>query len=111
MVKVEGEEEEEETEGFVLCRYMNRMGHNQFSWDKKPDILKTLRTDILRQTPPPVPVSSMRPYYGYSKEVLKSVEALFRVSDVVNRYRYQYQHFLILKQLFLIIKALDGCFF
>jgi len=39
VAQVEGEEPEEETEGFTLLRYMERKGANQFVWGKKSDRL------------------------------------------------------------------------
>ena len=57
------------------------MGPNQFYWDPKPDILKTLNDDILIHTPPPVPVSSR--YQGLSKKAMWEVEKCYRVSVVV----------------------------
>lgn len=77
IAQVEGEEEDEEEEGFTLLRYMNRMGPNQFFWDTKPDIFKTNNVDILCSVDPPIPVSSR--YYGVSKIALKKIETLFRL--------------------------------
>jgi len=74
--QVEGEEEEDETPGFTLLRYMNFMGHNQYFWDEKPDILKTNHLDILCKTSFPVPVSSR--YMGLKKEDVVKVDKLFR---------------------------------
>jgi len=89
IAQVEGEEEEVETKGFTLLRYMNRMGKNQFTWDKVPDILKTNNVDILLETPAPVPVSSR--YYGFNNETLKTVESLFMVRVVV--YFFDWHHY------------------
>ena len=41
VAQVEGEEPEEETEGFTLLKYMERKGVNQFVWGKVSDRLKT----------------------------------------------------------------------
>lgn len=94
---MEGEEEENETEGFTLLCYMNRMGRNQFSWENKPDILKTLNQDILLKTEPPVPVSSR--YHGYPNNILKKVEALYRVSRFTVVY-FKFNFFLNLASFF-----------
>ncbi len=76
IAQVEGEEEEEEVEGYTLLRYMNRRGPNQFFWSDKPDILRTLNKDILMRTPAPIPTSSRN--MGYADGVLKEVEKRFR---------------------------------
>ncbi len=44
---MEGEEPEEETEGYTLLKYMERMGNNQFVWGSGKDTLKTINKDIL----------------------------------------------------------------
>jgi hypothetical protein len=77
VAQVEGEEPEEETEGFTLLKYMERKGVNQFVWGKVSDRLKTLHTDILLKVEPPIPVSSR--LWGLPKDVVKEVEKLFRV--------------------------------
>jgi hypothetical protein len=77
VAQVEGEEPEEETEGFTLLKYMERKGVNQFVWGKESDRLKTLHTDILLKVEPPIPVSSR--LWGLPKDVVKEVEKLFRV--------------------------------
>ena len=53
IAQVEGEEPENECEGFTLLKYMKRVGHNQFVWGTIPDILKTINKDILLKTDPP----------------------------------------------------------
>ncbi len=55
---MEGEETEEETEGYTLLKYMERMGNNQFVWGSGKDTLKTINKDILCIVDPPIPVSS-----------------------------------------------------
>ena len=54
---VEGEEPEEETEGFTLLKYMKRCGENKFLWEEH-DELKTNNVDILKKINPPIPVSN-----------------------------------------------------
>ncbi len=76
VAQVEGEEEEEETEGFTLLRYMKRKGNNQFYWDNKIDILKTNNRDILLSTEAPIPVSSR--YWGMPKNVAAALDILLR---------------------------------
>ena len=58
VAQVEGEDPDEETEGFTLLHYMNHKGFNQFSWGEKKDILKTNDKDIICAIGPPIPVSS-----------------------------------------------------
>ena len=58
VAQVEGEDPDEETEGFTLLHYMNHKGFNQFSWGEKKDILKTNNKDIICAIGPPIPVSS-----------------------------------------------------
>ena len=81
IAQVEGEEEEEEKQGYTLLKYMTKEGHNMFMWSKV-DMLSTLHVDILMSTPAPVPTSS-RGYCGYDKKVLGEVEKAFRVGVVV----------------------------
>jgi hypothetical protein len=90
---VEGEEPEEETEGFTLLKYMERKGVNQFVWGKVSDRLKTLYTDILLKVEPPIPVSSR--LWGLPKDVVKEVEKLFRVlwSIIFHKPKYILQGF------------------
>lgn len=78
IAQVEGEEPEEETAGFTLLKYMNRVGHNQFTWGERIDRLKTLNTDIIMLVEGgPVPVSSR--CMGLDKKGLKTIEQLLRV--------------------------------
>ena len=58
IAQVEGEDPDEETEGFTLLLYMDHKGFNQFSWGEKKDILKTNDKDIICDVRPPIPVSS-----------------------------------------------------
>jgi hypothetical protein len=55
---------------------MQRIGHNQFVWGKG-DILKTINSDILLKTEPPIPVSSR--YWGLPKDVVKTLDKMLRV--------------------------------
>ena len=73
---VEGEEEEEMDRGYTLLRYMNRSGRNQFFWDSKPDVLKTVNTDILGFTNPPIPVSNRD--IGFLEGLCKKLDAHLR---------------------------------
>jgi hypothetical protein len=93
VAQVEGEEPEEETEGFTLLKYMERKGVNQFVWGKVSDRLKTLYTDILLKVEPPIPVSSR--LWGLPKDVVKEVEKLFRVlwSIIFHKPKYILQGF------------------
>jgi hypothetical protein len=77
LAQVEAEEPEEESEGYILLKYMERKGHNQFIWGKVCDTLKTVDKDILLRIEPPIPVSSR--LWGLPKDVLKEVEKLFMV--------------------------------
>ena len=77
IAQVEGEEPENECEGFTLLKYMERKGHNQFVWGQVSDQLKTINTDILLTVEPPVPISSR--FLGLPKDVVKEVEKLLRV--------------------------------
>lgn len=77
---MEGQEEELEIEGLTLLRFMNRIGLNQFFWDKKPDILTVNNNDILLRTDPPHPVSTR--YMGYSKQLVSQLDRLLRNSFV-----------------------------
>jgi hypothetical protein len=67
MAQVEGEEPEEETEGYTLLKYMERKGNT----------LKTINKDILCIVDPPIPVSSR--LWGLPKDVVKSIEKILRV--------------------------------
>jgi len=83
---VEGEEPENECEGFTLLKYMERRGDNQFVWGKK-DTLKTHNGDILLQVDPPEPVSSR--LFGLPKIVYNEVDKLFRVKWFIILYSLQ----------------------
>lgn len=72
--QVEGDEIEQD--GYTLLRYMTRVGTNQHFWDPKPDILRTLNSDILIKTAPPVPISSR--YMGFPKKVFMQLNNLLR---------------------------------
>ncbi len=61
--QVEGEEPENDCDGFILLKYMQRIGNNQFIWGRVPDLLKTIHFDILLKTDPPIPVSNR--YWGF----------------------------------------------
>ena len=75
IAQVEGEEEEEV--GYTLLQYMTRLGSNKFIWEKKPDLLRTLDSDILMETPPPVPVSHR--HFGYPRNILTEVDKCYLV--------------------------------
>jgi hypothetical protein len=77
LAQVEGEEPENECEGFTLLRYMERKGHNKFVWGEVKDMLKTINSDILLMVDPPLPNTSR--FYGLPKDILKKVETLFMV--------------------------------
>jgi hypothetical protein len=76
IAQVEAEEPENECPGFLLLKYMERKGPNQFVWGSK-DMLKTIDTDILREVEPPIPVSSR--LWGLPKDVVKDIDRLMRV--------------------------------
>ena len=71
IAQVEGEEPEEEVTGFTLLKYMERHGHNQFTWGKKADQLKTNNSDILLKVDPPIPVSSR--HLGLPRDIVDKV--------------------------------------
>jgi hypothetical protein len=77
IAQVEGEEPENECEGFTLLKYMDRRGNNQFVWGEAKDQLKTINSDILLRVEPPIPITSR--YWGLPKDIVKKVEKLFRV--------------------------------
>ncbi len=77
VAQVEGEEPEEEEEGYTLLNYMERCGFNQFRWGKKKDVLKTRNSDILLKIDPPISVSSR--YMGLPKNLVDKVYHHFRV--------------------------------
>ena len=62
---VEGEDPDEEEEGFTLLKYMDRKGDNKFVWGKD-DLLKTKDTDIISKVSAPIKVSSR--FLGLSKD-------------------------------------------
>ena len=70
IAQVEGEDPDEEEDGFTLLMYMERKGNNQFIWGKK-DLFRTDNKDIICAVDPPVPVSSRA--YGLNKEDLSKV--------------------------------------
>jgi hypothetical protein len=74
---MEGEDVEDEFEGFTLLKYMERRGENQFVWGQVRDTFKTNNQDILLKVEPPVPVPSR--LFGLPKNVVAEVEKLFRV--------------------------------
>lgn len=74
--QVEGEDPEEEVNGFTLVQYMERKGENRFTWSKK-DLLKTLNTDILLRIESPIPVTN-RGFMGLPQTTLKQVEKLVK---------------------------------
>ncbi len=55
LAQVEGEEPENECEGFTVLKYMDRKGHNKFVWGEVNDLLKTINTDILLAVDPTSP--------------------------------------------------------
>ena len=71
IAQVEGEDPDEETEGFTLLNYMYLKGFNKFSWGKKKDILKTNDRDIICAVSPPISVSSWA--LGLNREDLEKV--------------------------------------
>ena len=73
VAQVEGEDPDEETEGFTLLDYMHRKGFNQFSWGDRRDILKTNNKDIICAVNPPIPISSRA--MGLKQEDLEIVLA------------------------------------
>ena len=83
---VEGEEPEEEVDGFTMLKYMERRGDNQFVWGTTKDTLKTNNKDILIKVDPPVPVSSR--LFGLPKTVVKEVEMILRVMWSIILYFY-----------------------
>jgi hypothetical protein len=78
IAQVEGEEPENECEGFTLLKYMDR-GNNQFVWGEANDQLKTINSDILLRVEPPHPhhLQILR-----APKRHKKVEKLFRVPVV-----------------------------
>ena len=95
VAQVEGEEPEEETEGYTLLKYMERKGNNQFVWGSGKDTLKTINKDILCIVDPPIPVSSR--LWGLPKDVVKSIEKILRVKWsillVLNRFFVRCMYF------------------
>lgn len=73
---VEGEDPEEEVEGFTLIQYFERKGDNRFVRSNK-DLLKTLNSDILLTIDPPIPVSH-RDFWGVPLNTLKIIEKLVK---------------------------------
>lgn len=74
--QVEGEDPDEELDGFVLIKYMERKGENRFVLSEK-DLLKTLNSDILLKIDPPIPVNN-RGFFGLPQDTLKRVELLVK---------------------------------
>jgi len=75
--QVEGQEEDEEDPAYVLLRYMKRMGNNQFIWTEKPDVLPTLKEDILlKGQAAPIPVSAR--FLGYPTKLAYKLHHLLR---------------------------------
>ena len=72
IAQVEGEEPDEEVEGFTLLRYMEQKGENQFIHGKV-DTLKTNDKDIILRVNPPEPVSNR--HYGLCNDDLKKLKA------------------------------------
>ena len=65
IAQVEGEEPDEETDGFILLKYMrptSQQIENSFVWPEKADILKTNIEDILSKVDPPIPKMTSRAY-------------------------------------------------
>jgi len=75
--QVEGQEEDEEDPAYVLLRYMKRMGNNQFIWTEKPDVLPTLKEDILlKGQAAPIPVSAR--FLGYPTKLAFKLHHMLR---------------------------------
>jgi hypothetical protein len=85
VAQVEGEEPEQETEGYTLLKYMEKKGNNQFVWGSGK---KYTTKDILCIVDPPIPVSSR--LWGLPKDVVKSIEKIrgvkWPVLLVLNRF-------------------------
>jgi hypothetical protein len=77
IAQVEGEDPDQESDGFTLLKYMSCIGHSQFVWGNHVDHLKTNNSDILLKVELPVPISSR--FFGLPKEILKKVDKLFLV--------------------------------
>ncbi len=67
IAQVEGEDPEEELDGFTLLKYMSHIGHNQFVWSNHVDRLKTNNSDILLKLELLVPISFR--FFGLPKEI------------------------------------------
>ena len=77
VAQVEGEEPENECDGFTLLNFMLRKGHNQFLWGNTKDTLKTINSDILLKVDAPIPVSNR--CFGVAKDVAKEADKLLMV--------------------------------
>lgn len=74
--QVEGEEPDQEVEGFTLVKYMEKKGENRFYFSQK-DLLRTLNSDILLRIDPPIPVTN-RGFWGLPQDILKKVGQLVK---------------------------------
>ena len=77
VAQVEGEEPENECDGFTLLNFMLRKGHNQFIWGNTKDTLKTINSDILLKVDAPIPVFNR--CFGVAKDVAKEADQLLMV--------------------------------
>ena len=65
IAQVEGEDSDEETDGFVLLKYMkptSQKNENSFVWPERADLLKTNIDDIIAKVDPPIPRLSSRAF-------------------------------------------------
>ena len=74
--QVEGQDPEDEMDGYTCVKYMEKKGENKFLFNHK-DVLPTLNTDILLTVDHPVPVSN-RGFWGLSDEMLRTVGKLVK---------------------------------
>ena len=74
--QVEGQDPEDEMDGYTCVKYMEKKGVNKFLFNHK-DVLPTLNTDILLTVDHPVPVSN-RGFWGLSDEMLCTVGKLVK---------------------------------
>ena len=74
--QVEGQDPEDEIDGYTCVKYMEKKGVNKFLFNHK-DVLPTLNTDILLTVDHPVPVSN-RGFWGLPDEMLCTVGKLVK---------------------------------
>lgn len=81
MAQVEAEEPENECEGFNLLKCMQRIGHNQFVVNCPQHSENYQQGPFAEYWPPPlsppIPVSSK--YLGFPKDIVKTLDRMFRV--------------------------------